>query len=481
MQGLKLAAGAIVVLCAGCGLFPASPAPRATFLPREESDFSKSLAHFAHGIILEGELGRSGEAAALAAFRRAADFAATNSLLADLIVGRLWHQGNQEAALAEVQKRCRQMPSEELHALLAGLADAMGRDALAAEHFAEAAEYRSADAPRWRALQARAWIKAGRDRKALGVLQGLARPKRGAPSDFSLPFFWGQQLLRLKPDGTRARPYFELALQCATNARQRAVVYEGLAGVELKGGDTNAARRAVQRAARQDPSDPDPIRNLMRFEIATRGLMITNQWLQAAASDKPDLVAVMALAQFAATRRDFAAACRLCETARRGLVQAKVAPLAVEFYALYANLLDESGRTADAETLLREALDAHPDSALLQNHLAYFWAEQNVRIGEAVLLVKRALAQEPANGAFLDTLGWIYYRQGRYDEALVQLMLALRSEGDDPTVLDHIGDVCLALGRRVEALGFWQRSLRLNPEADDVADKIRRHADAELK
>ncbi len=60
-------------------------------------------------------------------------------------------------------------------------------------------------------------------------------------------------------------------------------------------------------------------------------------------------------------------------------------------------------------------------------------------------------------------------------------MLALRGEGDDPTVLDHAGDVCLALGRRVEALDFWQRSLRQNPEAGDVADKIRRHADAELK
>ena len=481
MRSLRLAAGALLVLGAGCGMFPASPAPRAALLPRADADFSRSLAHFAHGLILDAELGPAGDAAAIGAFRQAAALDATNALLTHLIAGRLWSQGEHEAALAEVQRQIRRDDSGANHALLASLADAAGRHALAAEHYGQAADRQADGGREWRALQARAWIRAGEDRRALRVLRRLARPRGRADGDFALPFMWGRHLLRVQPDAPRARPYFELALQCATTAVQRAAAHEALASTALAAGDTNGARRAVFRAVREAPGDPERILNLVRFELAVTGPAATSAWLRAAAARRPDPVALLALAQVAGARRDFAAACHYAGAARQALERDGAVPLAAAFYTLHANFLDEAGRKTEAEQMLLEALTEHPDSAMLQNHLAYFWAVENRRLEEAETLVARALAQQPENGAFLDTLGWVYYRQGRYDEALRQLALAIRSEGDDPAILDHLGDVYLALGRLEEALFFWRRSLRRAPDNASVAEKLRRHAAPETK
>ncbi|NLF23227.1 MAG: tetratricopeptide repeat protein [Lentisphaerae bacterium] len=474
MHLLKLAAGAIMLLCAGCGLFPARTDPHPARLPQDEADFARSLAHFAHGIILEQERGPAGQAAALDAFRQAAALDATNALLADLVVGRLWAQGRRQEALDEVLQRCRRRPSEPCHALLASLAEAMDRNALAAEHFGRAAAYGSPAAARWHWLQVRAWIRDGNDRRALRVLRRADPPDGGRAPGFARPFFWGQQLVRVAGEGARAKPYFELALTGATNALERALAHEGIAIAELAGGRTNDARRAVARAVHEAPGNPERIRNFIRFEFATAGAAVTSAWIRAAAAPRPPPGILLALAQLAAAQSDLAGACRWADAARDALVRGGHVPLDAGFYSLHGHLLDEAGRTEEAEALLLEALAAHPGSAQLQNHLAYFWSVHNRRLDEAEALVRRALAQEPDNGAFLDTLGWIHYRQGRYAEALEQLLLAARTEGDDPTVMDHLGDVFLALGRRAEALVYWRRSLRLQPDAAAVREKIRR-------
>lgn len=481
MRSLRLAAGALLVLCAGCGMFPVSPAPHATLLPREDADFSSSLAHFAHGLILDAELGPAGAEAALGAFRQAAALDATNALLTHLLAGRLWSQGDHEAAMEEVRRQIRRHDSAANHALLASLADAAGQHTLAATHFGKAAERQPDDGREWRALQARAWIRAGEDRRALRVLRSLALPRRHADGDFALPFMWGRLLLRSAADAPRARPFFDLALQCATTGVQRAVAHEALASAALATGDTNGARRAVQQAVREAPGDPERILNFVRFELAATGPAVTSAWMRAAAAPRPDAVPLLALAHIAGARRDFAAACHYAGAARQALERDGAVPLAAAFYTLHANFLDEAGRKTEAEQMLLEALTEHPDSAMLQNHLAYFWAVENRRLEEAETLVARALAQQPENGAFLDTLGWVYYRQGRYDEALRQLALAIRSEGDDPAILDHLGDVYLALGRLEEALFFWRRSLRRAPDNASVVEKLRRHAAPETE
>ena len=88
--------------------------------------------------------------------------------------------------------------------------------------------------------------------------------------------------------------------------------------------------------------------------------------------------------------------------------------------------------------------------------------DRGARLDEAQKLISRALELDPDNGAFLDSLGWVYYRQNRLDDAEHALVRALsKSEvGADPTVHDHLGDVYLKLGKTKDAITQWQASLK---------------------
>jgi tetratricopeptide (TPR) repeat protein len=101
------------------------------------------------------------------------------------------------------------------------------------------------------------------------------------------------------------------------------------------------------------------------------------------------------------------------------------------------------------------------------------WAEQNMHLDEAEEMIGKALEIDPDNGAYLDSLGWVKFRKGRYDEALRDLLRAAQSlTRDDPVVFDHIGDTYAKLNRVPQALEYWQKAFALNPENKLLAEKI---------
>lgn len=124
----------------------------------------------------------------------------------------------------------------------------------------------------------------------------------------------------------------------------------------------------------------------------------------------------------------------------------------------------ELDRLDEAEVELCEAFRLDPDHARALNFLGYSLAERNIRLDEALEMVERALAVDAWNGAFLDSLGWIYYQMGRYDEARVPLERAARELPMDPTVLEHLGDVYVGLRQPAKALDAWDRALEAEPE-----------------
>jgi tetratricopeptide (TPR) repeat protein len=101
------------------------------------------------------------------------------------------------------------------------------------------------------------------------------------------------------------------------------------------------------------------------------------------------------------------------------------------------------------------------------------WAEQNVHLDEAEDYVKRALASDPDNGAYLDSLGWVHYRKGQYEQALAELLSAVHAlKQDDPTVFEHIGDTYAMLNQAPKALEYWEKALALDPTNKKLAAKI---------
>ncbi|MDD5704553.1 MAG: tetratricopeptide repeat protein [Kiritimatiellae bacterium] len=474
MRSVRLAAGALALFGAGCGMLSVRPIPETHRLPPGDAAFAQALAHFAQGIVLEAEAGR-GNAAALAAFKEATRLDPATPMLSDLVTAGLLQQGRTDEALAELQRRCRLAPVEESHANLAQVAETAGRYELALRHYAKAARLNPRE-PSWRHAQVRVLFKARHDRDALRLLRRQCL-RGGGHNDPAPAYLWGVSFIERGQEPERGLASLQLALRCATNGQQRAQVREAMAAGELQRGNTNEARRALWAAAAEDFSDVGRAARLYRFDLLVSGEEATNLWRKTVASQPDDVTAWMALTHDAAARRDWPAARDCLLRAREICERRRIVPLAPSFYSMLGHVLEESGHREDAEAALVEGLRAHHADAMLQNHLAYFWAVLNVRLDEAEKLVRQALREEPRNGAFVDTLGWIYFRQNRLDEALAQLTLAESLEGEDPTILDHLGDVLLALGRKTEAVAYWHRSLRLDPTSASVAEKLRRHSD----
>ena len=128
-----------------------------------------------------------------------------------------------------------------------------------------------------------------------------------------------------------------------------------------------------------------------------------------------------------------------------------------------------------AEEEFKKALSVNPNSGPVLNYYGYMLGDLGQRLDEASGLVQRALKEEPFNGAYLDSLGWIYYKQNKFDEAMATLRKALERDSHDPTIHSHLGDVYTKLGRNEQAASEWEKSLsewRRSLPADVEPEKI---------
>jgi len=101
------------------------------------------------------------------------------------------------------------------------------------------------------------------------------------------------------------------------------------------------------------------------------------------------------------------------------------------------------------------------------------WVDRNMNLDEAGLMIKKALDIDPENGAYLDSLGWYYYRKGDFARALTELLHAADLiNPPDPVVYEHIGDTYKSLGNTAMALTYWQKGLTLDPQSQSLATKI---------
>jgi len=131
--------------------------------------------------------------------------------------------------------------------------------------------------------------------------------------------------------------------------------------------------------------------------------------------------------------------------------------------------LERSGDKASAEATFLAILDKHPENAGTMNYLGYMWAEQGVHLDRAAEILNKAVTLEPGNGAYLDSLGWAYFRQGKLDLAEKYLNNAAQILPRDATVHEHLGDVLAKRGDTNRALSLYRVALTLDPESKDEA------------
>ncbi len=100
-----------------------------------------------------------------------------------------------------------------------------------------------------------------------------------------------------------------------------------------------------------------------------------------------------------------------------------------------------------AEEAFHKVLADDPKDAMTLNYLGYMLADRGTRLDEALGYIRRAVALDPQNGAYLDSLGWVYYKMGNYELAEENLRRASERMGDDPTIHDHLGELYMKTGR----------------------------------
>ncbi|MDE3063875.1 MAG: tetratricopeptide repeat protein, partial [Acidobacteriota bacterium] len=112
-----------------------------------------------------------------------------------------------------------------------------------------------------------------------------------------------------------------------------------------------------------------------------------------------------------------------------------------------------------AEQFFHQVLDIDPNNAMTLNYMGYMFADKGTRLPEAIKLIRKAVELDPMNGAYLDSLGWAYFKMGQYELAEENLRQAVDRDQTDPTVHDHLGDLYEKTGRIRLAAAQWELSL----------------------
>jgi tetratricopeptide (TPR) repeat protein len=135
------------------------------------------------------------------------------------------------------------------------------------------------------------------------------------------------------------------------------------------------------------------------------------------------------------------------------------------YYLHLAGIYEKLGEIDKAIETSKLAIKYTKGGGRSYNFLGYLYADKNMDLDEAMKLVLKALEFEPNNGAYLDSLGWVYYRKGDYVMALKNLLLAEEKLDEigspDSVVYDHLGDTYLKLNNKNRALFYWEKALKL--------------------
>jgi predicted Zn-dependent protease len=188
-------------------------------------------------------------------------------------------------------------------------------------------------------------------------------------------------------------------------------------------------------------------------------------------SNSPELEDVLAAADVSARVKDFAGAAKLARAASTKF------PESSEALFRLGSSLERSGSPVEAEKIFQKLLEKRPNDSATQNYLGYMWADKGIRLEEAKDLLEKAVAREPRNGAYLDSLGWAYFRLGRLEKAEGLLAAAKEQDPDDPTIEEHLGDLSERQGDLRKAAAHWEHALELkHDEPDKVRQKLARLA-----
>ncbi|MCS7081750.1 MAG: tetratricopeptide repeat protein [Bacteroidetes bacterium] len=233
------------------------------------------------------------------------------------------------------------------------------------------------------------------------------------------------------------------------------------------------ALKLLEKAATRNPQDPQMWFRAVQVALEARDADAAIRLGQEAVELYPGQPALLLLlgSAYLEQQRPQEAISHLrkgLEVVEQGVSPELRAPLLGALADAYAQL----GSTEEADSLYEAALGLDPENPVLLNNYAYHLAEGKRRLDRALSMALRAVDADPQNASFLDTLGWIYFQMGRYEEAVRWLERAVATGQASPVVLEHLGDAYTQVGRLDEARVLWRRALERNPENVRLRQKL---------
>ena len=139
-----------------------------------------------------------------------------------------------------------------------------------------------------------------------------------------------------------------------------------------------------------------------------------------------------------------------------------------------SNIYTLRGDNRKGEEILEAIYEEDPDDEQVNNDLGYLYADQGKNLEKAEAMIRKAVAAKPENGAYLDSLGWVLFKQGKYEEAVPWLEKAVKNQQGigDETLYEHLAEAYDRLKQPEKALETWKKSL-------DLAEKSK-HPDRKL-
>jgi tetratricopeptide (TPR) repeat protein len=193
------------------------------------------------------------------------------------------------------------------------------------------------------------------------------------------------------------------------------------------------------------------------------------QHLQALLDGDPDdMRAYLALGGVYASKEDYKSAAALYDKAVERLKE----PTNADWNIFYQRGIayERLKEWPKAEPNFHKALELFPDQPQVLNYLGYSWVDMNMKLEEGLEMIRKAVELRPSDGYIVDSLGWAYYRLGRFNEAVTELERAVSLKPDDPVLNDHLGDAYWRVGRKLEATFQWSHARDMKPDEAILAD-----------
>jgi tetratricopeptide (TPR) repeat protein len=144
----------------------------------------------------------------------------------------------------------------------------------------------------------------------------------------------------------------------------------------------------------------------------------------------------------------------------------------IDAWAQLGMLYSSTGQVMLSDSAYERALEIDPENALVNNNYAYSFSERNINLDRAEKMTLTALKAEPTNASYLDTMGWIYYQQGKHAKALEYISQAIENGEVSAAVYEHLGDVYNKLGNIPKAIEAWKQALKKDPNRASAKNRI---------